>query len=221
MSKPAPQVPSLARAVPIFVLSGLSLLGCASGGSVIPDNTAKVEQDDGRANPEDVFLRDPWELWKTPNGRGRYHRGTFMLLADHVDSFKLGDIAIYQKDGSDVRFDYHSVDFGAGSQSLETINIFVSRAASDADAEWSAAVDRLRHQFPGAEGTEPFPIPVHYPADTRQAAFLAKEADRFVQVSLFRRAGWTVRYEINCPAEDVTVARQKTLGFLREIRYRD
>jgi len=102
-----------------------------------------------------------------------------------------------------------------------TLKLFISRAAADADAEWSGALEQVRRQFPAAEATEPFPIPVHYPADTRQAAFMAKQNDRFVQVSLFRRAGWTVRYEITCPAEDVAVARPKTLSFLRELRYRE
>lgn len=199
----------------------LSVAGCARGGSVIPDHTAKVDPADERVSADDVFLRDPWELWRTPNGKARYHRGTFMLLPNAAEAFKVGDISIYAKDGSDVRLDYQAIDFGAGSQSEETISIFIARAAGDVEDEWSAALQALRRQYPGAQAAEPFPIPVHYPADTRQAALLAKNVDRFVQVSMFRRAGWTVRYRIVCPAEDIAVAQQKSLAFLREVRYRE
>jgi hypothetical protein len=215
-------VSALARCSTIAVLASL-LAACAAGGPVIPDTSAKaarVDSDDS-ANPEDVFLRDPWELWQTPNGPARYHRGTFMLLPSQAESFRVGDIAVYAKDGSDVRLDYQSIDFGSGAQSLESISIFVSRAAGDAEREWTTVVDGLRRSHPGAQGTEPFPIPIRYPADTRQVAFLVKGDDRFVQVSLFRRAGWTVRYEINCPAEDVAIARDKSLAFLHAIRYRE
>jgi hypothetical protein len=201
----------------------LLLAACASGGPIIPDTSPKVAaiHPDENANPDDVFLRAPWERWQTPNGPARYHRGTFMLLPDQVESFKVGEISVYAKDGSDVRLDYHSVDFGAGSQSLGSISVFVSRAAGDAEQEWASAIDGLRRRHPGVEAAEPFPIPVHYPADTKQAAFLVKRDDHFVQVSLFRRDGWTVRYEINCPAEDIAVARTKGLAFLSAIRYRE
>jgi hypothetical protein len=205
--------------VPLVVL----LAACASGGPVIPDKTAKTTRvsanDD--ANPDDVFLRAPWEQWRTPNGNARYHRGTYMLLPNAAESFEVGDISVYAKDGSDVRLDYHSVDFGSGSQSLGTISVWVARATGEVEQEWTAAVDGLRRRHPGGETTEPFPIPVHYPADTRQVAFLLGRADRFVQLSLFRHAGWTVRYEISCPGEDIAVARKTSLAFLTAIRYRE
>jgi hypothetical protein len=208
---------------PIATALLLLLAACASGGPVIPDTSAKVAAIHPNENtpPDEVFLRDPWELWRAPSGPARYHRGTFMLLPNEAESFKVGDISVYAKDGSDVRLDYQSVDFGAGSQSLGAISVFVARATGDAEQEWASVVDGVRRQHPGAETAEPFPIPVHYPADTKQAAFLVKRDDRFVQVSLFRRAGWTVRYQIDCPAEDIAVARTKALAFLRAIRYRD
>jgi hypothetical protein len=196
--------------------------GCVLGGPVVPDNTAKIEPvgSGDEANPEDVFLRDPWELWRTPHGGARYHRGTFMLLPDEVESFKVGDISVYAKDGSDVRLDYHSI--GSGAQSVESISIFVYRATGGVEQEWASVVDRLRREHPGAESAEPFPIPVHYPANTKQAAFVVKRDDRFAQVSLFRHAGWTVRYQIECQVEDVTgAARAKTLAFLSAVRYRE
>lgn len=201
----------------------LLFAACAMGGSVIPDHSAKTARlsanDD--SNPDDVFLRAPWEQWRTPNGNARYHRGTYMLLPNEVESFKVDDISIYAKDGSDVRLDYHSIDFGSGSQSLGTISVFIARAHGEVEQEWAAAVDVIRRRHPEAVRTEPFPIPVHYPANTRQEAFLLARDDRFVQVSLFRHAGWTVRYEISCPAEDIAIARKTSLAFLTAIRYRE
>lgn len=206
------------------LLVPLLLLGaCANVGPVVPDNSAKTTRIDRNddANPDHVFLRDPWEQWRTPNGKARYHRGTYMLLPNQVESFTVGEISVYAKDGSDVRLDYHSVDFGAGSQSLGTISVFIARSAGAAEQEWATLVGGLRQRHPGAVATEPFPIPVRYPADTRQAAFSVAQTGRFVQVSLFRRAGWTVRYEITCPAEDIVVARKTSLAFLTAIRYRE
>ena len=209
--------------VPGLVVPLLIVSACANVGPVVPDHSAKTTRIDGNddSNPDHVFLRDPWEQWRTPNGNARYHRGTYMLLPNQVESFTVGDISVYAKDGSDVRLDYHSVDFGAGSQSLGTISVFISRASGETEQEWSAVVTRLRQRHAGAESTEPFPIPVRYPADTRQAAFLLKQEGRFVQVSLFRHGGWTVRYEISCPAEDIAVARKTSLAFLTAIRYRE
>jgi hypothetical protein len=210
-------------AMPLLALSSVLQGACALGGPVIPDNTQKIApvgSDEG-ADPNDVFLRDPWELWKTPHGDARYHRGTFMLLPDHVESFKVSDISVYAKDGSDVRLDYQSVGFGSGSQALEAISIFVYRAAGDIEAEWASVVDRWQRKHPGAEPAQPFPIPVHYPANTKQAALLVRRDDRFFQVSLFRSGGWTVRYQIECPAQDVEIASKRSLAFLREIRYRE
>jgi hypothetical protein len=218
MVRPPRQAP---RALPAALL--VSLVGCMSGGSVIPDTRGKIAPvgTDENADPNDVFLRAPWELWQTPRGPARYHRGTFMLLPNQVESFKVGDVSVYARDGSDVRLDYQSIDFGSGSQSIESISIFIYRAAGEIEQEWASVVDRLQRQHPGAETAEPFPIPVHYPPNTKQAAFLVKRADRFYQVSLFRNAGWTVRYEITCPAEDVALARTRSLELLREVRYRE
>jgi hypothetical protein len=199
------------------------LAACALGGPVIPDNTqpiATLDSDD-KADPNDIFVRDPWELWKMPNGNARYHRGTFMLLPDKVESFKASDISVFAKDGSDVRLDYQSVDFGSGSQSVEAISVFVYRATGDIEGEWASVVDRWRGKHAGAEPAQPFPIPLHYPANTKQAALMVRRDDRFFQVSLFRSAGWTVRYQIECPAQDVEIASQRSLAFLRAIRYRE
>lgn len=208
---------------PTLVLPLLLASACANVGPVVPDNSAKTTRTDSSDDPDadHVFLRDPWERWRTPNGDARYHRGTYMLFPNQVESFSVGDIAVYAKDGSDVRLDYHSVDFGAGSQSLGTIRIFVSRATGEVQQEWATVVGDLRRRHPGATTTEPFPIPIHYPGDTRQAAFLLGQEGRFAQVSLFRHAGWTVRYEISCPAEDIAVARKTSLAFLTAIRYRE
>jgi hypothetical protein len=194
--------------------------GCVLGGPVIPDNTAKVGDDDA-ATPNDVFLRDPWELWRTPHGPARYHRGTFMLVPDQIESFRLSDVSIYAKDGSDVRFDFQGIGIGSESQVPESISIFIQRASGDAAQEWSSVLDRLRRRHPGGEAAEPFPIPIHYPPSTKQAAFVVRQNDRFFQVSLFRNAGWTVRYEIECQAQDVAATQKSSLAFLREIRYRE
>ena len=214
------------RATALHLVSAMApclCVGCVLAGPVIPDNTTKVAPlgSDDTANPNDVFLRAPWELWKTPNGPARYHRGTYMLLPDEVESFRVSDVSIYAKDGSDVRLDYQGIGLGSESQVPESISVLIHRAAGDIEQEWASAVDRLRRQHPGGEVAPPFPIPVHYPANTRQAAFVARRDDRFFQVSLFRNAGWTVSYIIECQAEDVAAAQKSSLAFLREIRYRE
>lgn len=193
---------------------------CMSGHQVVSDRKARVAwAGDDDANANDIFLRDPWEMWQTPHGKARYHRGTFMLLPDEIGPFKVGDISIYAKDGSDVRLDYQSIGFSNDSQSSETVSIFVSRSVGTVEEEWAGVVDRLRREHPGGEEADAFPVPMHYPASTKQAAFIVKRSDHFFQVSLFRNAGWTVRYQIECQREDIPFARSKTLSFLRDVRY--
>lgn len=204
----------------------LTLGACATPGFV-PDATTKVQPPSVRDDdPNDVFMRAPWELWKVPNGRARYHRGTHLLLRDEYESFRVGDISIYARDGSDVRLDYTSVDLGAGSQSRATVSVFVYRAPGNLDEEWQSVTERMRRRWPGASPTEPFPVPPRHPPDTRQMAVIAPPSGggtqpRFVQTTLFHSGGWAARYEITCAAEDVDVARKKVGAFLRDIRYRE
>jgi hypothetical protein len=202
-----------------------ALTGCASPGFV-PDRTDKVPPAGARGDPNDVFLRAPWELWRVPNGTARYHRGTHLLLRDESESFRVTDVSVYATDGSDVRLDYASVDMGSGSQSRATISVFVYRAPGDLDREWQDVVERMRRQWPGASATEPFPVPARHPADTRQMAVIAPPSgDRtvptYAQTTLFHSGEWAARYEITCDAQDVDVARRKVGAFLRDIRYRE
>jgi hypothetical protein len=202
---------------------------CASAGPVIPDTTERVPPPEARegANPDDVFMRKPWELWRVPGGTARYHREAFMLLPNQSGSFKAGEVSIYAADGSDIRIDYVSVDLGENSQSHETISVFVYRAPGSLDSEWSAVAARMKRQHAGAKPTDAFPLPAKHPADTRQMALIApnpgadKMGDTFEQVSLFHEGGWAVRYEITCPLADVAVARNITRTFLGEIRARE
>jgi hypothetical protein len=207
----------------------LPLGACASAGPVIPDTTERVPPPEARegANPNDVFMRKPWEVWRVPGGTARYHREAFMLLPNESGSFKAGEVSVYAADGSDVRIDYVSVDLGEDSQSHETISVFVYRAPGPLDSEWSAVVDRAKRKFAGAKPGEAFPLPAKHPPETKQMAFITladsgdKTSDTFVQVSLFHQGGWAVRYEITCPLADVAVARNITRAFLGEIRARE
>jgi hypothetical protein len=171
-----------------------------------------------------VFLRAPWELWRVPTGTARYHRGTGMLLPDQLESFQVSEVSVYQADGSDVRVDYYSVDLGGGSQSHESISVFVYRAPDTLAAEWKSVVERLQRRWPGAVTTEPFPVPEHHPDDTKQLALRApaRSGDpsdaTFVQTVLFHVGKWAVLYDITCPAEDIGVTRERTRSFLRALR---
>jgi hypothetical protein len=78
--------------------------GCAASGPFVADASGKRHgggaTESGDAN--EVFLRAPWELWRMPNGAGRFHRGALMLLPDKMESFQTGEISVYRPDGSDV-----------------------------------------------------------------------------------------------------------------------
>jgi hypothetical protein len=207
----------------------ISSAACASAGPVIPDTTERVLPPEARegANPNDVFMRKPWEIWRVPSGTARYHREAFMLLPNELGSFKAGEVSVYAADGSDIRIDYVSVDLGENSQSHETISVFVYRAPGPLDSEWSAVVARVKRQHAGAKPAEAFPLPAKHPPETKQMALIApnpsgdKSGDTFVQVSLFHENDWAVRYEISCPLADVAVARDITRAFLGEIRARE
>jgi hypothetical protein len=207
----------------------VALAACASVGPFVPDKTDKIPPPQARegARADDVFMRAPWELWRVPNGTARYHRGTFMLLPDETESFKASEVSIYAADGSDVRLDYSSVDLGRGSQSSESISVFVYRAPDDLEREWKSVTERMGRKWPGATAAEPFPVPAYHPLKTKQMAMIApaRTGDNtnatFVQATLFHQGEWAVRYEITCPAVDVGVAREKTRTFLRSIRARE
>jgi hypothetical protein len=159
-----------------------------------------------------------------PTGTARYHRGSAMLLPDQLESFQIGEISVYQPDGSDVRVDYYSVDLGGGTQAHESISVYVYRADAPLDAEWKAAAERTSRKWPGATAAQPFPVPAHHPEDTRQLALVAGARGTdlndatFVQTMLFHIGPWAVRYEISCPAADVNATREKTRTFLRSLR---
>lgn len=208
------------------LLSTVALGACATP-VFIPDTTEKVPPASARdgTDASDVFMRAPWELWRVPNGIARYHRGTHLLLRDQSESFQVTEISIYAADGSDVRLDYTSVDFGSGSQSRAMISVFVYRAPGTIDQEWQSVTERLRRRWPNAAAAEPFPIPARHPPTTRQVALLAPAAGdaavaTYAQTTLFHSGEWAARYEITCAAEDVEVARKKVGAFLRDIRYR-
>jgi len=210
-------------AIPTFSL--VALLGCARGGSFIPDTSERIAPVGARAgtSADDVFMRKPWEIWRGPHGIGRHHRETSMVFSDMVESFKAGDISVYAADGSDVRLDYVAIDLGEGSQSREEIVAFVYRAKTNLEQEWNAVTARAMRDRPGAAEAAPFPLPTIYPSTTKVMAVTvpARAGDSskvFFQVMLFHQAGWAVRLEITCPAEDVTAARRNTLAFLRAIR---
>jgi hypothetical protein len=172
-------------------------------------------------------MRKPWEIWRVPGGSARYHREAFMLLPDDTASFKAAEVSVYATDGSDVRIDYVSVDLGESSQSRENISVFVYRAPGPIDSEWPAVADRMRRKNAGAKPADTFPLPEKHSPTTKQMALIVpspsrdKSGDTFVQVSLFHEGDWAVRYEISCPLADLTVARERTRVFLRDIRARE
>jgi hypothetical protein len=104
---------------------GLCTTSCASP-SFVPDKRERLPPASAReGSPEDVFMRAPWERWRVPNGTGRYHRGTGLLLRDGYEAFRVSDVSVYAADGSDVRVGYGSVDLGSGSQARVSISVFV------------------------------------------------------------------------------------------------
>jgi hypothetical protein len=202
----------------------IAAAACSTAGPFVPDTRGKATKSQENISADDVFKRAPWELWRMPTGSGRYHRGTGMLLPDKLESFEVSDVSVYKADGSDVRIDYFSVDLGGGSQSHESITVFVYRTNKSPDAEWRAVTDDVRRQWPDATPTSPFAVPAHHPEDTRQLAWVApahqgaKGETTFVQTLLFRVGEWAVRYDITCPADDLDATREKTRTFLRSIR---
>jgi hypothetical protein len=202
----------------------VAVAACTSSGPVIPDNRDRIQPPSARegTNADDVFMRKPWEIWRVHGGTGRFHREALVLLPDDAESFKVSDVSVYAIDGSDVRLDYASVDLGAGSQSQESISVFVYRASGTLDDEWKSVADRVKRIHTLAKATDPFPLPANYPRETRQMALVAPDRSgdmaTFVQVTLFRQGLWTVRYEIACPYGDMAVARDKTRAFLRSLR---
>jgi hypothetical protein len=224
----APQVSSKTLFIPVLpVLAGLALLtACANVGPVVPDNTERVPPPSARegASAEDVFLRKPWELWRMPNGIGRYHREARMLLPDRIDVFQTSDISVFAADGSDVRADYISLDFGKGSQSREVISVFVYRAPAGLASEWASVSAGLRSKYPGAKPAQPIALPASYPRETGQLALVAPAnpneqiAETFVQVALFHEGPWAVRIEQVCDAADLDKVQRKTRFFLSDLR---
>jgi hypothetical protein len=204
----------------------LALLACASPG-FIPDTTGKLAPASQGGDPNDVFMRAPWELWRVPHGTARYHRGTYLLLREETESFKVSDVSVYAADGSDVRVDYASVDLGSGSQSRVSISFFVYRTAGDLDVEWRKVSEGMRRKWPGATAAEPFPVPRHFPSNTYQMALVApvqigdRTVPTYLQTTLFRSGEWAARYEITCDATDVAVAGKKVGALLRDIRYKE
>ena len=222
---PHPPTPSLNAAVMAatsFVLCGALCAACATAApEAIPDATRRIAGPGATEpdNPEDVFLRKPWEIWRSPKQKFRYHKEAGMLLPDEEGPFKLNDVSIYAPDGSDVRVDYESVNLDSESQAQESITVFVARARTTLEQEWQAVRDRQQRQFPGAQPADPFPIPDRYPTEIRQTAYIsAADPATFHQTTLFHQGAWSIRYEIECPAPDVPIARKKTPSFLISLR---
>ena len=223
-------IPTAVRQQNALAVTGYFLAvatACTTTGPFIPDTSANTSKFRENISADDVFLRSPWELWQVPTGTARYHRGTGMLLPDSLDSFEVSEISVYRKDGSDVRIDYLSVDLGGGSQSHESISVFVYRAPDPLEEEWKDVVDDVKRRWPGSSPASPFAAPAHHPEDTKQMALVApartgnKEDSTFVQAILFHIGEWAVRYEVTCPAEDLDAAREKTRSFLRSLRARE
>jgi hypothetical protein len=202
----------------------LAATAACSTGPFVPDTRGKAAKTRENISADDVFKRAPWELWRVPTGTARYHRGTGMLLPDKLESFEVSDVSVYQTDGSDVRIDYFSVDLGGGSQSHESISVFVYRAHDALNTEWKTVSDTVKRRWPGGTPTSPFAVPAHHPEDTQQMALVApvrtgdKADATFVQTILFHVGEWAVRYDVTCPAEDLAATREKTRTFLRLIR---
>ena len=223
----APHSTSKAPFVP--VLAGLALLStCANVGPVVPDRTERVPPPSARegGGAEDVFLRKPWEIWRMPNGKGRYHREAHGVLPDMTDVFKASDISVYAPDGSDVRADYVSLDFGKNSQWREMISVFVYRAPAELDSEWASVSARVQSKYPGSRAAQPMALPPAYPRETRQLALVApakanpseQAGETYVQVTLFHEGRSAVRIELVCDAADLEVVQRKTRTFLKDLR---
>jgi hypothetical protein len=211
----------------LCVLGGLVLLSaCANVGPVVPDRTERVPPPSARegGNAEDVFLRKPWEIWRMPTGKGRYHREAHVVLPDMTDVFKASDISVYAPDGSDVRADYISLDVGRSEQLREMISVFVYRAPAELDREWETVSARVQGRYPGAKPAQPMALPPAYPRETRQLALVAppnpngQMGETFVQVALFHEGAWAVRIELVCDTADLEVVQRKTRAFLKDIR---
>jgi hypothetical protein len=215
----------------LFALGALCLAAgaCADAGPFIPDTTERIPPHSARegASANDVFQRKPWMIWHISDRTARWHREAFMLLPDEAQSFKVADVSVYAADGSDVRFDYVSIELGLSAQAREAISVFVYRAPGPLDGEWTSVVDRTKRKYAGAKPGEVFPLPEEHPPGTKQIALIApvqsggKTIDTFVQVMLFHQGEWAVRYEITCPATDIAVARESTRSFLSSLRARD
>lgn len=215
-----PIVASVRRLLPVAAV----FAGCATAQPFVADNTYTEPPPSPRTGTaaDDVFMRKPWEIWRVPTGKARYHREAKVLLPDSIETFKVGEISVYAPDGSDVQLDYASDGLGEHAQSRVTVRVSVYRAPSDLDTEWESVL-RQRHEMQGAASATPFPLPDYYPRDTKQMAWLLPVGDGhsgpvFEQVVLFHSGGWSVRYKISCPAEDVATVGKRTRAFLRWIR---
>jgi hypothetical protein len=213
----------------VRVLVGLALFtACANVGPGVPDRTERVPAPSARegASADDVFLRKPWEIWRMPTGKGRYHREAHVVLPDMTDVFKASDISVYAPDGSDVRADYVSLDFGKNSQWRETISVFVYRAPTELDNEWATVSARVQSKYPGSKPAQPMALPPAYPREARQLALVMpananpgeQVGETYVQVTLFHEGDWAVRIELRCDTADLEVVQRKTRTFLKDIR---
>jgi hypothetical protein len=209
------------------VLAGLTLFAaCANVGPVVPDRTERVPPPSARegGSAEDVFMRKPWEIWRMPTGKGRYHREAHVVLPDMTDVFKASDISVYAPDGSDVRADYVSLDVGKSSQWREMISVFVYRAPADLDSEWESVSADVQSKYPGSKPTQPMALPPAYPRATRQLALVAPAkpseqlGETYVQVTLFHEGPWAVRIELVCDTADLETVQRKTRTFLKDLR---
>ena len=223
--QPQPQPPLLSRnAAHVTAASLVLCAACATAApEYIPDTTERIAAPSATApsNPEDVFLRKPWEIWRSPKHRFRFHKEAGVLLPDEDDAFRLNNVSVYAPDGSDVRVDYESVNLDPESQAQESISVFVYRAPTNLDQEWQSVLSRLQHEHPGAQPAEPFPAPAHHPAEIRQTALLvpsASDPPTFHQTTLFHQGAWAIRYEIKCLSPDIPLARKKTAPFLTSLR---
>lgn len=205
------------------------LLGaCAISGPVVPDPPGHASQPVVReaGSAEDVFMHRPWEIWRVSTGKARYHREAHIMIPDSFDVFQTNDISVYAADGSDVRADYVSVDFGKGSQSRETISVSVYRSKGNPDAEWESVKAKTSAKYRGATPAQPTTLPSSYPRDTNLFAIdVPSAADEtgkdFVQVLLFHEGPWIVRIDLICGVSDLRTIQRKTRMFLDNLRAKE
>ncbi len=201
-------------------LLSLVAAGCVATHPIVADNTYEEAPPRNPIGAEaaEVFTRTPWQERSTPAGKARYQREAHLLLPDASGSFKLGEVAVYAADGSDVQMEYVSDPAGAPKESRVVVRVSVYRATHDLEGEWRSFL-RWWHERQSGTLTDPLPLPAHFPSDTKRMAWTLPVADGFGEPAfeervLLRRDGWFVRYKIACAANARAALTEQILAFL-------